>query len=320
VTARIIMKMNVCGVRAPTDTVRVYTFSHPRRPHLPRPTPGSHVDLHLPNGQIRQYSLCGDPDDDAVYQIAVKREDQGRGASRWIHENLRTGCTIPLSAPRNNFPLAEEDAARHIFIAGGIGITPILPMTIHLARRGIPFELHYCAHARRTAPFLPLLNEICGPQRLSTYFSDAGDQPASRLDVEQLLKSVTPGTHVYCCGPQRLTQAFRTVAANWPERYVHCEVFKPTLDENFVPEPFDVKIASTGEVLRIPASKSALEVLRAHGVALPSSCELGVCGACECRYREGTVIHRDSVLDIAARQDRMMLCVSRARVSVTLDL
>ncbi len=276
------------------------------------------MDLRLPNGQIRQYSLCGDPDDDTVYQIAVKREDDGRGASRWIHEHLDIGSIIPVSVPRNNFPLAQ--AAHHVFVAGGIGITPIVPMVRQLARRDIPFELHYCAQEARSAPFLSTLRDVCGPQQLSTYFSLAGDEPPSRLNVEALLKSVTPGTHIYCCGPQRLTQAFRAAAFNWPESHVHSEVFKPTLDENFVPEPFDVKIGSTGEVLRVPANKSALEVLRAHGIALPSACEFGICGSCACRYVDGTVIHRDSVLDIAARQDRMILCVSRARVNVTLDL
>jgi vanillate O-demethylase ferredoxin subunit len=309
------MKMGVVDVRAVTDTVRTFTLRHPRHGHLPTPAPGSHVDLHLPNGQIRQYSLCGDPDDDTVYQIAVKREDDGRGASRWIHDNVAVGCTIPVSAPRNNFRLAQAD--RHIFIAGGIGITPILPMVRHLTRRNVPFELHYCAHEERSAPFLEMLRDVCGAHRLTTYFSAPGTE---RLNVEGLLKSVMPGTHVYCCGPQRLTQAFRAAANNWPESYVHCEVFKPTLDENFVAEPFDVKLASTGEVLRVPANKSALDVLRAHGIGLPSSCEFGICGACACRFVDGTVIHRDSVLDVTARQDQMILCVSRARVGVTLAL
>jgi len=313
------MKMAVADVRAITDTVRLYTFRHPRRAHLPPPTPGAHVDLRLPEGQIRQYSLCGDPDDDSVYQIAVKREDQGRGASRWIHENVRVGSIVPVSAPRTNFALGSN-AVRHVFIAGGIGITPILPMARYLARRDIPFELHYCAHEARNAPFLSTLRDICGPQRLSTYFSKGDGASSARLDVGRLLTAVMPGCHVYCCGPQRLTHAFREAAINLPQSYVHFEVFKPTADENFVPEPFDVRLASSGEVVRVPANKSALEVLRAHGVGLPSSCELGVCGACECRYLDGTVIHRDSVLDVAARQDRLMLCVSRARVSVTLDL
>lgn len=318
-TARLIMKMSVSDVRAITDAVKIYTFRHPRRSHLPPPTPGSHVDLHLPDGKVRQYSLCGDPDDDTAYEIAVKREDDGRGASKWIHENLKVGCTIPVSAPRNNFSLAEG-ALRHVFIAGGIGITPMLAMMTRLARSNTPFELHYCARASRTAPFLSHLSNLCGPQRLSTYFPDASKPTPVRFKPENVLSVATSGTHIYCCGPHRLTQAVREATAHWPESSVHFEVFKPTLDENFNPEPFDVKLASTGEVLRVPANKSALEILRAHGLGLPSSCELGVCGACSCRYLDGTVIHRDSILDTSARQDRMMLCVSRARVSVTLDI
>ncbi|MGA7790733.1 MAG: PDR/VanB family oxidoreductase [Xanthobacteraceae bacterium] len=312
------MKMRVCEVITETDAVRVYTLCHPRREHLPPPTPGSHVDLHLPDGKIRQYSLCGDPDDDTVYRIAVKREDAGRGASRWIHDNLRPGSVVPVSAPRNNFPLGQ--GCHHVFIAGGIGITPVLAMARYIARREGSFEIHYCARDARNAPFLAAIGDLCGPRRLSTYFSSPNGAPLGRLDVERLLKTAIPSTHVYCCGPQRLTEAFLATAINWPKGYVHCEVFKPTLDENFIPEPFDIRLVSTGEVLRVPAEKSALDVLRAHGVGLPSSCQLGVCGSCMCRYVEGTVIHRDSILDVAARQDQMILCVSRARVNVTLDI
>lgn len=318
-TARLIMKMAVAEVRPVTDTVRVYRFEHPRRPHLPAFTPGAHVDVHLPDGKVRQYSLCGDPDNSTAYEIAVKREDDGRGASRWLHENLRVGSVVPVSAPRNNFPLADG-ARRHVFIAGGIGITPIVAMVTHLARRDLPFELHFCSRVARTAPFDASLKHLCGPERLFAYFSDSSSQAPARLDVAEILSKVEPGTHVYCCGPQRLTEAVRAAAVHWPEGSVHFEVFKPTLDENFNPEPFDVKLASTGKVLRIPANKSALEVLRAHGIALPASCELGLCGSCACGYREGVVIHRDSVLDLTARQNQMMLCVSRARVSVTLDI
>jgi vanillate O-demethylase ferredoxin subunit len=310
------MKMEVCEARTVTESVRSFTFRHPKRPHLPPSIPGSHVDLHLPSGQIRQYSLCGDPDDDTAYRIAVKRENPGRGASRWIHEHLEVGTIVPVSAPRANFSLG--DGASHVFIAGGIGVTPILPMVQHLSRTSSSFEVHFCAHTEEDAPLLPELRSICGP-RLSTYFS-TGPNGAARLDVESLMQHVRPGVHVYCCGPQRLTQAFRLAANAWPERYVHCEVFKPTVDENFVAEPFDVKIASSGAVLRVPANKSALDVLRGEGFALPSSCESGICGACACRYVDGTVIHRDTVLDVTARQDQMILCVSRARTSVTLDL
>jgi vanillate O-demethylase ferredoxin subunit len=313
------MKMAVSDVRSVTDTVKVFTFHHPRRAHLPPPLPGSHVDLHLPDGKVRQYSLCGDPDDDTAYAISVKLEYDGRAGSKWIHDNLKAGAILPVSAPRNNFALVEE-ALRHVFVAGGIGITPMLAMLRRLARRGAPFELHYCARAPQTAPFLSELTDICSPQRLFTYFSDLHEGTSTRFDAERIFAAAAPGTHVYCCGPQRLTQAVRAATGHWPDGSVHFEAFKPALDENFKPEPFDVKLASTGKVLRVPADKSTLEILRAHGLALPSSCELGVCGACSCRYLDGTVIHRDSILDISARQDRMMLCVSRARVGVTLDL
>jgi vanillate O-demethylase ferredoxin subunit len=315
-TARLIMKMTVADVSVDTETVSVFSFRHPRRAHLPPPLPGAHVDLRLPDGRIRQYSLCGDPADDTVYRVAVKREDNGRGASRWFHQHLVVGTILPVSTPRNNFALATG-AARHVLIAGGIGVTPFLPMTLALARRGAPFVLHYCARSAR-APLIAALRTSCGRGELRTYFGD--DPRSARLDAEMIAAQLQPGTHVYCCGPQRLTEAVRAATAHWPDDQVHFEVFKPTLDENFNPEPFDVKIASTGEVIRVPADRSALEVLREHGVPLPSSCELGVCGSCECGYREGAIIHRDSVLKTAARQDRMMLCVSRARVGVTLDL
>jgi vanillate O-demethylase ferredoxin subunit len=265
---------------------------------------------------VRQYSLCGDPYDDSIYKVAVKREDDGRGASRWIHENLKIDTVVSVSAPRNNFPLAEG-VERHIFIAGGIGITPFIAMAKQLARSKTPFELHYCARSPAAAPFLTELYELCGSEALHVYFSK---QNGRRIDIQAILSSATDKTHIYCCGPQRLTEAVRGAAGEkFGERF-HSEIFKATLDENFNPEPFDIKLASTGEVLRVPANKSALDVLRAHGLALPASCELGVCGSCVCSYTDGMVIHRDVVLNITARQERMMLCVSRARVSVTLDL
>jgi len=315
-TARLIMKMNVEEARADTNEVTVYTLRHPWRRNLPSPEPGAHVDLRLPDGRARQYSLCGDPSDDSRYRIAVKREDDGRGASRWIHANLKVGAVAHVSTPRNNFPLVA-DARRHVFIAGGIGITPFVAMTQRVVRRGEDFSLHYCARTSN-APLLGDLRKICGPDRLATYFS-GGPQPR-RFDCATTLARCETGVHLYCCGPQRLTDAVREATQSWPADQVHFEVFKPTLDENFQSEPFDIRIASTGETIRVPASRSTLDVLREHGFPLPSSCELGVCGSCVCRYSGGAVIHRDSVLSVGDRQDRMMLCVSRARVAVTLDI
>lgn len=316
-TARLIMKLKVESVTPAGESVALYTLRHPLRRVLPEPEPGAHVDVRLPDGRIRQYSLCGDPNDLSAYQIAIKREDAGRGGSRWLHDNLSAGAVVHVSAPRNNFGIASQ-ASRHVLIAGGIGVTPFAAMASRLARAGADFDLHLCSRTP-DAPLLDNLRTICG-DRLHIYFSGQGTA-GERLDVAAMLAAETrPGTHVYCCGPQRLTEAVRAATAHWPETVVHFEAFKPTLDENFKPEPFDLRIASTGETVRVPADRSALEVLRERGFALPSSCELGVCGSCECGYRDGVVIHRDAVLGVSARQDRMMLCVSRARVQVTLDL
>lgn len=315
-TARIIMKLNVveridCG----GGVVRL-TFRHGWRTALPAWTPGAHVDLRLPDGKIRQYSLIGDPRDVDSYSIAVKREAEGRGGSRWVHEALHPGAQAHVSAPRNNFPLGDGPA-RHVMIAGGIGITPFVAMARELTRRGADFTLHYCARSEQP-PLLDMLTAICGTRLV---FHGPGGSGAGRFDAAATLAAEQDmTTQIYCCGPDRLTRSVRAAAQHLPPEAMHVEAFAATLDENFKPEPFDLTIASTGQVIRVPADRSALDMLRAHGFVLPSSCELGVCGSCECGYRDGVVIHRDSVLGVAARQDRMMLCVSRARVGVTVAL
>ena len=314
-TARLIMKLRVASARLSTPEVLHLSFEHPLRPTLPEWTPGAHVDLRLPDGKIRQYSLCGDPADETRYEIAIKREDKGRGGSNWAHGNLKVGEIAHVSAPRNNFPL-QPDAARSLFVAGGIGVTPFVAMTRELTRMGQPFDLHFCSRSTELAPLLPELVSICGPS-LKTWFSADG----RRFDPSSIGEP-RAGAHLYACGPQTLVDAVRDAALSkgWPESQIHIEVFQATLDENFKPEPFDARIASTGEVLHVPADRSLLDILNENGFAMPSSCELGVCGSCVCGYSDGIVIHRDSMLPVAARQDRMTPCVSRARVEVTLDL
>lgn len=314
-TARIIQKLRVASVIPSTAEVRVYGLVHPRKPLLPPWEAGAHVDLRLPDGRMRQYSLCGEPGAQPLWTLAIKREAAGRGGSAWCHENLQVGTEILVSAPRNNFPLAAA-ARRHILVAGGIGVTPILAMARSLAAQGADYTLHFCARGAATAPLLTALRAVCG-DRLVTWFAEEG----RRFDAA-LIGVPDDRTHLYACGPQRLTDAVRASAAamGWADAQQHYEVFQPTLDENFKPEPFEIRIASTGQVLRVAAEQSALTVLRDAGFALLSSCELGVCGSCICGYRDGIVLHRDSVLPVGARQDRMTLCVSRARVAVTLDL
>jgi ferredoxin-NADP reductase len=314
-SARLIMKLKVAGARLVTPDVLHLIFVHPKKPELPAWEPGAHVDLRLPDGRARQYSLCGDHADRRRYAIAIKREAAGRGGSLWAHANLAVGAVAHVSAPRNNFPLAEG-ARRHVLVAGGIGVTPFVAMVRALAREGADFELNLCAPSPTTAPLVGELRKLCG-ERLRTWFSCDG----RRFDAAAI-GAPEAGRHLYVCGPPRLLDAVLTQAATagWPDAQVHTEVFQPRTDENYKPEPFDAFIASTGQVLHVPADRSLLDVLRAHGFATVSSCELGVCGSCACGYRNGTVVHRDVVLPLASRQDRMLPCVSRAHVSVTLDL
>jgi ferredoxin-NADP reductase len=319
-TARIIMKLRVAATRLATADVLHVVLEHPLRPELPAWSAGAHIDLRLPDGRVRQYSLCGDPRNRLRYEIAIKRERHGRGGSVWAHENLKAGAIAHVSAPRNNLPLATG-ASRHILIAGGIGITPFVSMAHALAANGKSFELHYCARSHAEAAFVGELAAICG-ERLYCWFSSQG----SRFDPSVLGtcsdNADSNNAHVYVCGPQRLVDAVASYAkANgWQDDQFHTEIFQPTVDENFKPEPFEATLASTGQTFTIPADRSLLDVLRDNGVIMTSSCELGVCGSCECGYLGGVVIHRDKVLAISKRQDRMLLCVSRARTAVLLDL
>jgi ferredoxin-NADP reductase len=312
-TARLIMKLRVEKIRFTTPDVLHMQLVHPLRPSLPEWSAGAHVDLRMPDGRVRQYSLCGDPDDRSRYEIAVKREATGRGGSIWVHENILEDSEVHISAPRNNLALSTS-AERYILIAGGIGITPLLPMARTLKQRGKDFTLHYCARSASEAPLLAELRDICGPS-LQCWFSASGP----RFDPAAI-GSYDEDTHAYICGPQRLLDAVQSALSAWPEGHVHGEVFQMTVDENFKPEPFEATVASTGQRFLVPADKSLLDVLRANDFPMPSSCEMGVCGSCECGYRDGLVLHRDKVLPTSKRQDRLMLCVSRARVSVTLDL
>ena len=251
----------------------------------------------FPAARFAEYSLCGDPDDRSQYRIAVKREENGRGGSKWVHENLGTGAEAHVSAPRCNFRL-HAPAMRYIFVAGGIGITPFLAMAPAARKRGTPFKLAYCS-GLALPPFFEELQRQCGDG--VTFYRASGPE-CRRFDATSDLPEPAEDTHLYCCGPQRLTEAVRIATAHWPQDHVHFEAFQPIFDENFTPEPFDIIIASTGQRLRVPANKSALEILRQAGFVLSSSCELGVCGSCECGYRDGTVIHRDAVLPAGARQ------------------
>ncbi|GAA4701117.1 PDR/VanB family oxidoreductase [Pseudonocardia yuanmonensis] len=273
---------------------------------LPPWAPGAHIDLRC-GEHIRQYSLCGDPAD-RRYRVAVRRDDPGRGGSRFVHDTLAEGDEIVGGGPRNNFPLVE--AKRYLFIAGGIGITPLLPMMAAARRGGVEFRLAYGGRDRASMPFLDAL-----PGQVSVHPQDE----VGLLDLDALVGEPEVGTAVYCCGPEPLLRAIEDRAAGWRDATLHVERFSPregALEGAAGPdEGFEVELASTGEVLAVPAERSLLAVLGDAGVPVLSSCEEGTCGTCETGVLAGEIDHRDSLLtpDEQAANDVMFPCVSRAR-------
>ncbi len=274
---------------------------------LPPFEPGAHVDLKLPDGTLRQYSLCGDPNDTSHYRVGIRAISGGQSSS-YVHRKLRPGDLLTVSTPRNNFPLVT--AKRYIFVAGGIGITPFIPMMRELSAKGRPWTLLYCNRRTDDAPFLTEIRSLGG--ELSLHSSEAG----TRLDVAQRFATVEQDAVIYCCGPERLMLALEEATKAWPPDSVHFEWFAPRsrpLDE--ASGSFEVVCEASGMTLSVPPDKSVLEVLNEAGIEVPCSCQQGICGTCEVRVLAGEVDHRDSILSSAERDANttMMTCVSRAR-------
>ncbi|HEY6794226.1 MAG TPA: PDR/VanB family oxidoreductase [Kineosporiaceae bacterium] len=294
------------------------TLRHPAGGPLPVWTPGAHVDLVLDEGLVRQYSLCGDPADTGALQVAVLREPAGRGGSAYVHDVLAEGDTVPVRGPRNHFALVEAD--RYLFVAGGIGITPILPMIEAVAAAGKEWQLAYGGRTRQSMAFR---EELCDrhPDRVTVLPQDE----VGLLDLPALLEGRdVPGSAVYCCGPQPLLDAVERHAAGWPAGVLHVERFTPAAGALDGPlEEFEVELATSGRVLTVPAERSILEVVEDAGVSVLSSCREGTCGTCETGVLAGEPDHRDSVLAAQDRAagDTMMICVSRcAGRRLVLDL
>jgi vanillate O-demethylase ferredoxin subunit len=288
---------------------------------LPPFTAGAHVDVHLPNGLIRQYSIWSDPADRMRYCIAVLREEGSRGGSIAIHA-LRAGATLRIGAPRNSFPL-HDSSATSLLIAGGIGITPILAMAAQLGRLGRPFQVHYCARRRSDAAFVPRLSDaLVGAGSLSMHF---GDEPEpGRFDVRLALSAAPADSHVYVCGPLRLIEAVQkgARALGWSSDRVHAELFQPA-QPPVDSRPFELQLQRSGRTLHVPADRTALDVLDESGISVPSSCRQGLCGTCATTVLEGTPEHHDRVLTAIERTRGKLFtpCCSRARSTrLVLDL
>ena len=274
---------------------------------MPAFEPGAHIDMKLPDGTLRQYSLCGDPNDLTHYRLGI-RAISGGMSSGFVHRKLRPGDVVMVSTPRNNFPLVE--AKHYIFVAGGIGVTPFIPMMREVSARKGSFTLLYCNKRNEDAPFLAEIEKLGG--ELSLHASEAG----TRLDVAKRFATVEKDAAVYCCGPEKLMLAVETATAAWPEGSVHFEWFAPrSRPEGETSDSFEVVCQTSGKTLTVPADKSILEVLGENGIEVPRSCEQGICGTCEVRVLSGEVDHRDSILSSAERaaNETMMICVSRCR-------
>ncbi|MBN6041137.1 PDR/VanB family oxidoreductase [Amycolatopsis sp. 195334CR] len=258
--------------------------------------PGAHIDLALPNWLTRQYSLCGDPADRDSYRVAVRHDRLSRGGSEYVHLFLRAGRTLDVSLPRNNFPL--KPAPDYLFIAGGIGITPILPMF----NASPSATLVYVGRSTATMPFATEL-VANHKNRVRLYPTEEHGKP----DFTALADELDPHTLVYCCGPAPMLEA---AEAAFPAQRLHLERFRPVAKEFAPNQPFEVHCARSGREIQVGAEESMLDALNHAGLRVPSGCREGVCGSCEITVVDGEPEHRD---DIGAPPGSMYCCVSRAR-------
>ena len=298
-----------------------YELSCAQGKPLPPFSAGAHIDVHLPGGLVRQYSLCNHPQERHRYLIGVLNEAESRGGSRCLHEQVEAGQRLLISEPRNHFALAPG-AKRSLLFAGGIGITPILCMAEQLWLQGDDFELHYCARSSERAAFLERLAATPFAGRVHLHF-DALAQ--TRLDLAQVLALPGVADHLYVCGPggfiQHVLDSARSLG--WQDTQLHREYFAAAPVDTTDDGVFSVKLGSTGQVFEIPADKTVVQVLESHGVPIAVSCEQGICGTCLTRVLEGVPEHRDLYLteDEQAANDQFTPCCSRARTAMlVLDL
>jgi len=306
----------VTEVEHVAQDVIAITLRDPAGGTLPAWTPGAHVDLLLTRELIRQYSLCSSPSDSHCIRIGVLREHDGRGGSAFVHDRLTVGATVRVRGPRNHFPLAGSPA--YLFIAGGIGITPMLPMLAEAEAAGADWELWYCGRSRATMGFTGELARYGGRVHL------VPKDERGRLDLASVLGTPVAGTLVYCCGPERLLADAEQRCAGWPPGALHLERFAARPGQAPASgQEFELVLARTGITVTVPAGRSVFDVVQEVGVSVLGSCHEGICGTCEQVVLDGDVDHRDSVLspDEQAANETMMICVSSCHSGrLTLDL
>ncbi|MCW2134105.1 PDR/VanB family oxidoreductase [Arthrobacter sp. VKM Ac-2550] len=302
--------VEVRSIQRESSSVVSLRLEHPLGEELPEWEPGSHVDVLLPNGILRQYSLCSETADRTAWRLGVLREAEGRGGSAYVHDELKPGTKIQLRGPRNNFAL--EPATGYVFIAGGIGITPVLPMVRNAAERGVPWRLVYLGRSRESMAFLEEIQALGGNVEIHA------DDESGLYPLADLLGGLEAGTHVYACGPGPLLNVLQSFADGWDDaKRFHCERFtagdqasaNPSGESSFVVELAD------GTEVPVGQDETILQALENVGINQPNSCREGICGTCETGVLGGEIDHRDSLLSDDEREagDTMMICVSRCK-------
>ena len=319
------LRVRVTGKTNEADGICSYELVPLDGAPLPPFEAGAHIDVHLSapssGSLVRQYSLCNRPGETHRYQIGVLRDANSRGGSQAMHDHIDTGSILHISAPKNHFPLV--DAARTLLFAGGIGVTPILAMAETLAARGAAFELHYSVRSPERAAFRERIAGSRFADRVHFHYDD-GDA-AQKLDLAALLALPAAGTHIYVCGPQGYIEHVLGMARSmgWPAAQLHVEYFGAAAIDTDGDQAFEVKLASNGKIVLVPAGTSVIKALAEQGVEIPYSCEEGVCGTCLTRVLEGVPDHRDMYLteEEQAANDQFTPCCSRAKSPVlVLDL
>lgn len=303
--------LRVTRKQAIARDIHLFELRDPQGAALPAFTAGAHLPVRVPNGAMRQYSLCSDPQDTGFYQLAVKREANGRGGSASLVDGVAEGDLLPVGEPANLFGLSPK-ARGFILVAGGIGITPMRAMVRELQAEGLrPFKLYYFSRDPEGAAFL---DELRSPELAGrvVIHHDHGD-PSRSFDLWKIFEKVASGTHVYCCGPKGLMDSVRDMTGHWPDSAIHFESFGADTQPRADDQPFEVELQRSGRRIPVGARQSILEALRAHDVHVPSSCESGTCGSCKVGLLAGEADHRDLVLMPEERDSQVMVCVSRCK-------
>lgn len=299
------VKTIVTAIEEAGAGIKLFTLADPDQWELPPFKPGAHIDLHLPNGLVRTYSLCNEPADNARYVIAVKREAEGRGGSRALHDDVGVGDVIGVSLPRGGLE-AGAGIVRCVFVAGGIGVTPFLSMAQHLARtKQADFGLHLIV--REEVPLAAQLGPLIEQGRVVVHRTSRTGRP----DLAALVGEGGPATTVACCGPEGMIDDFERVTAAWPAANVHIERFvapAPVLDPDA--KPFTLSLSRTGTEIQVRAGQTMLAALQEGGIDIATSCCGGICGACKVGWLEGKPVHRDRILSPYERERYLMVCVA----------